>query len=379
MKKMVVLAVAMVMLLASCGVDNYEDDPRVKREREESIQQSKEIEEMLNRGNEELEAAEERVREAQEKKQAINGFLYATCNYEKYNSYASENGLGETLIYIDGTVLEVHDISNDELPALAMIVEQDDGNTWVVSALNYGNNLEDIEGKYIRAFGTYQGFSDKFNLPGMITVDPETQKAEIQIKDENGTFETIWSFKEYAWMSIYTETEEANPYFSYKGSGDDVVTGVMVDTTSCAHIKNSGTRYFSVKGYYGNEKELLVNTTEAYDGEVLLAGGYEYDFEVNAKGEWTIEIYEQPSTTEKSFSGNSDFVTPVFLKTDNVYEITTVGDGYFSVKGWSSDGYDLLVNTTEKDYSGKIMFNTDDPLVFFEIHATREWSIKPVE
>lgn len=377
--KKILLVLLFCLLLTGCGVDNWEDDPRVKREMEESAQRSKEIEEMLSRGSAELEAAEERVREAHEKEQSINGFLYATCNYEKYNSYASENGLDGNLIYIEGTVLEVHDISSDELPVFAMIVEQEDGNKWVASTLNYGNRLEDIEGKYIRAFGTYQGFSDKFSLPGMITADPETQKAEIQIKDENGAFETIWSFKEYVWMSTHTEAEEGNPYFFYEGNGDDVVTGVMVDTTSCAHIKNSGTGYFAVKGYYGNEKELLVNTTKAYDGEVLLAGGFEYDFEVNAKGEWTIEICEQASTTAQSFSGNSDFVTPVFFKTDNVYEVTTVGDGHFAVKGWSLDGYDLLVNTTEKDYSGKIMFNTDKPYAFFQINAEREWSIKPAE
>lgn len=377
MKKIVIFLIC-YLLLTGCGVDNWEDDPRVKREREESAQQSKEIEEMLSRGSAELEAAEERVREAHEKEQAINGFLYATCNYEKYNSYASENGLDGTLVYVDGKVLNQTLIGTEsELPLLAIVIEQEDGNRWCVSIFSK-NKIEEIQDENVRAFGTYQGFSDVMNLPSIGVVDDD-MKAELQAKNESGNYETIWSFNEYVWMSTHTETEEVNPYFSYKGNGDDVVTGVMVDTTSCAHIKNSGTGHFAVKGYYGNERELLVNTTKAYDGEVLLAGGYEYDFEVNAKGEWMIEICEQASTTAKSFSGNSDFVTPVFFKTDNVYEVTTVGDGHFSVKGWSLGGYDLLVNTTEKDYSGKIMFNTDEPLAFFEIDAEREWSIKPAE
>lgn len=175
-------------------------------------------------------------------------------------------------------------------------------------------------------------------------------------------------------QSVETYTE---PYFVYNGVGDDVISGVKTDGLSYAHIVHSGERYFSVKGHYDDTYDLLVSTTNPYDGKTLIYSNKEYTFEVSATGEWTIELYKMGSTDQDTFAGHGDFVTPVFIGSSDVYEIITNGDGYFSVKGWTDSGYELLVSTTDS-YSGKVLLKAKNRAAFFEITGRRDWEIKPV-
>ena len=173
--------------------------------------------------------------------------------------------------------------------------------------------------------------------------------------------------------------QESEPIFSHSGSGDDVVTGMTTDSVSYAHIIHNGDGHFSVKGHHGGDYDLLVNTTDPYDGTTLIYPNEEYTFEVTANGEWTIEVYELGTSSTDAFSGNGDTVTPIFLKTSDVYEITTSGGGHFSVKGWGNYDYELLVNTTDENYSGTVMFDNGEDYAFFEITASRDWEIKPAQ
>lgn len=182
----ILLSAMFCLLLVGCGITQEEHD-KEEKERKEDIQESLNLEE----GEKILEESKEILEETS----AIDGFLYASANYEKYNSYASENGLGDTKIYVEGKVLNTEETITEDMPIINLIVEQKDGNRWCVGVA-YVDDLEDIVGKEIRAFGTYQGFSDKFKVPAMVALDNE-QKAKIQVKNENGSYETIWSFQDY--------------------------------------------------------------------------------------------------------------------------------------------------------------------------------------
>lgn len=117
---------------------------------------------------------------------SIGGFENASINYDKYNSYASENGLGDTLIYIEGSVLNQtkFDNSDSETPTLALVIEQEDSNRWCVSVTS-DSKIKEIEGKKVRIFGTYMGFSDVMNLPGMaIFVDDTEYMGDARIEIE---------------------------------------------------------------------------------------------------------------------------------------------------------------------------------------------------
>lgn len=124
----------------------------------------------------------------------IDGFEVA--EYEKFNSYASENGLGDTLIYIEGKVLNQTKLGDDsEFPELGLVVEQKDGNRWCVSVIS-DSEIEGITDENVKIFGTYLGFSDVMNLPGLaVVVEDENlmDKARIEV-EENGNWVEVWNF-----------------------------------------------------------------------------------------------------------------------------------------------------------------------------------------
>ena len=96
--------------------------------------------------------------------------VYMRAEYDKFNSFASENGLGDTKIYVDGTITEVESISSDDENGLIVgILETKKGDKWLVGF--YRNTTTDfqlIEGlkdNPIRVFGQYLGKSQTKELP----------------------------------------------------------------------------------------------------------------------------------------------------------------------------------------------------------------------
>lgn len=133
----------------------------------------------------------------------IDGFEIA--EYEKFNSYASENGLGDTLVYIEGKVLNQTKLGDDaEFPELVLVVEQKDGNRWCVSVIS-DSEIEGITDNNVKIFGTYLGFSDVMNLPGLAVVVGDENlmdKARIEV-EENGNWVEAWNFyNDYAKAEI---------------------------------------------------------------------------------------------------------------------------------------------------------------------------------
>lgn len=183
MKKIIVIVIC-VLLLAGCGNKIGEKPDDISEEEANQI----------------VEEAEETIREAY----SIDGFEKA--EYEKFNSYASENGIGDTPIYIEGKVINQTELedgksANAQLPQIVCIVEEDGENRWSVSY--YGETL-DIDDKNVRIFGTYIGFSDVFNLPSMavgIEDEDNYDKARIEI-EENGKYTEVWN-----WYDNYIKIE----------------------------------------------------------------------------------------------------------------------------------------------------------------------------
>lgn len=166
--------------------------------------------------------------------------------------------------------------------------------------------------------------------------------------------------------------------YAYSGSGDDVITGVTIEFLSKLRFVSNNDRHKSITSHYTDGKDLLVNTVGPYDGFTLLWPGQEYTLEINANGDWTIEIFNLGSSSTDTFTGYGDFVTPIFTASSDIYEITAEGERHFAILGYSDHGRDLLVNTTD-DYSGKVMFKTKGQVCLFEITGEREWSIQPVD
>lgn len=183
-----------------------------------------------------------------------------------------------------------------------------------------------------------------------------------------------------------TTTEEtlidvaAEKVFSYEGTGDDVIPDIYINDLVYVHYYHDDDGYTSVKAHHDDTYELLVSDTDGYVGDTLLLPfDSNVTFEIVASGDWKLEIYEIGASSTDTFTGVTDYVTPIFICSSSTYKIEYFGEGYFSVKGYYDNlDYDLLVNETDK-YSGKVFFNQKNNYAFFEIKADDVWTISPVK
>lgn len=170
-------------------------------------------------------------------------------------------------------------------------------------------------------------------------------------------------------------------FFSKTGRGDQVVSGLTVTAHSYLHFDYDGDRNFIVHAHYGDGKydqDLLVNKIGEYSGDVYIRPG-DYTLEIQSSGHWSVKAYPLAVTSDSSFYGSGDSVTPLFMPTSTVYNIGGSGDSNFIVYGYYGDGKydrDLLVNTIGT-YSGTVLFKHKNAYSFFEIICDGSWSITP--
>lgn len=170
---------------------------------------------------------------------------------------------------------------------------------------------------------------------------------------------------------------------SYRGTGDSVIDiETPSDEVWVLYVEgNDDERYFAVKGYDANGEytELLVNTTEKYSGVTLDEEQSTTMLEINATGDWYIEVRSYltcdilQSKGEYFGCGDSVFMIDFSSKTADICGNSS--ERYFSVKSYDANlNYlDLLVNTTD-EYSGTVLLR-DEP-VLFVVNSNDEWSIK---
>lgn len=189
-----------------------------------------------------------------------------------------------------------------------------------------------------------------------------------------------------------TEPTLAEPKFEpmqYTGSGDSIVLIDNVGEAAIAYIKgNAAERHFAVTGYDTNRNylDLLVNTTSAYEGIVLL-DAKTAEFEVNATGDWEIEVRSLVSarvvcvTGEVSYADHAGGITG--RGDEVVIVVSTVDAPITNISGNNSERHfaisaygestELLVNTIDA-YSGTVRLPSGE-FVILEITAEGEWAI----
>lgn len=116
------------------------------------------------------------------------------ADYDVYNMPAEDNGLENDTIFIDGVIQEYVAIGGKKDCVYGLIVEQKDGNRWLISCAEKikgefigrrrGSDpeqhvFEGYDGRNVRIYGKYLGFSEKYKLPtinilmygGMVLID----------------------------------------------------------------------------------------------------------------------------------------------------------------------------------------------------------------
>lgn len=97
---------------------------------------------------------------------------YEKAEFEKYNSNASENGLGGTKIYFNGEITKTEILNADGTTSILGYVKDDSNNNWLVQ-LHFvpavsETQYDGIVGKDIVLRGVYSGFSGTKKLPVVV-------------------------------------------------------------------------------------------------------------------------------------------------------------------------------------------------------------------
>jgi hypothetical protein len=167
------------------------------------------------------------------------------------------------------------------------------------------------------------------------------------------------------------------------GTGDSVVDFDNPFETSIVHIiGNASSRFFAVQSYGsdGNSIDLLVNTTDPYDGNRPLDfrnGEHTTRFEISSSDEWKIEVLPITSarilTVPGIVEGKGDEVIFLTGATPDLAKIKGNAEGRFFAVASYGKSSDLLVNTTDP-YNGTVIVSGDT--VVLEIQANGNWSIE---
>lgn len=168
-----------------------------------------------------------------------------------------------------------------------------------------------------------------------------------------------------------------------EGSGDTVVDVDWVFGPAIAVIRgNSGSRHFAVTSLdrSNNTIDLLVNTTEPYDGmrPINFTSQEVARFEVSADGSWSIEIrplaMADALTVPGTFEGSGDHVFLLEGATPDTARVIGNSSGrHFAVHGWiPGELTDLLVNTTDL-YDGTVLLDPDTLII--QVTAVGSWTI----
>ena len=244
MKKLLAIILAVTFVICGCG-------------KNEGSQETKE---------------ESNTNKTSESKEDIDGFFYP--DYEKYNSYASENGLDGDLIYVEGKVISQILLGEGENKQLAINIEQEDKNRWFVS-VPIKNTIDEIENETIRVFGTYLGFSDVTNSPALMPVAIDEEKMKLGrielLKD--GEYSTIWGFED-----IYNDNLMVSD--SYDESTENKKEKILIDLQNALGEKVGNEAYDILVNQIGFTNLEYVENTEGTGSYIMSSS--ECDFILNA-------------------------------------------------------------------------------------------------
>jgi hypothetical protein len=148
---------------------------------------------------------------------------------------------------------------------------------------------------------------------------------------------------------------------------------------------HNGERNFQVRAIptAGGREILLFNAIGAYQGTVPLLESGEYLFEINADGDWTLQIEAVPANPQPqmSLSGTGDFVSDLFTpdRTGAVpYRFTHDGQSNFQVTlHCEMQRADLLQNEIGPVDNEAIVSFPDSGLCLWDITADGNWTVQP--
>ena len=140
------------------------------------------------------------------------------------------------------------------------------GNHFAIKAYDQKSNYLEL---LVNTTDSYKG----------ITMDPSLETTMLEINASGS-----WKIELLPLSSL----DMITPGQPYSGRGDTVL--LLNSGGSIARIKgNSSENHFAVRSYSSTRTDLLVNTTDRYEGNVMLRSD-PFILEIKAVGDWSIDI-----------------------------------------------------------------------------------------
>ena len=94
---------------------------------------------------------------------------YEQADFDRYNSHASENGLGGTYIWVEGSFSEINTIESEGLHIMHATFTDTEDNKWLllldIEEMTSRYSFEKLFNHTILITGQYDGFSDVYSMP----------------------------------------------------------------------------------------------------------------------------------------------------------------------------------------------------------------------
>jgi hypothetical protein len=181
---------------------------------------------------------------------------------------------------------------------------------------------------------------------------------------------------------------QAPPPFALQrlaGSGQQATPRVRLESGLYQFaIRHAASGHFSVwlLDNTGEKVELLVNTSEPFDGSkaVRVPMAAEYLFDVSAEGPWEISFASPPlADHQTSFTAPGQAATPAFQLEPGlrVFRLSHAGSGHFSAWLLDSAGekVELLANTSGSPFGGSKAVQVRGGWYVLDVSADRSWTI----
>lgn len=243
----------------------------------------------------------------------IDGYKYG--DFDIYNSYAEDNGLSGTKIYVKGTVDDVYNRSG----FMCFNVTSEDNGSWLASFSPGGDtdkpkNL--TKGTSVLFFGEYAGFSDVTNTPAILL-----------------DYITVYGEK-------YTSYDFRKDKANTSTSESKVITETTTDTQNNKTIIDEN----GVKVIYKGKEETEYGT----DIKLYIENNSDYDYEIQLRNvsinDYMFEPIFSSLVNSKKKLNDSFTVTTEFIKENQISSIEKI-DLSIKAFNWGDRSHDFVSKT----------------------------------
>lgn len=202
------------------------------------------------------------------------------------------------------------------------------------------SKIKEIEDKNVRIFGTYMGFSDVMNLPGIgvVVLDMENMdKARIEI-EENGKWVEVWNFyTDYAKEEIGKLESSSNSSLETE-NGEDESKDEPQQTESTQEVESENTPTTGQRNALDKAKSYLKHSNFSYQRliEQLEYEKFSTEEAIYAVDNCGADWNEQAIRKAKSYLEHSSFSYSGLIK-QLEYEKFTTEQATYAVDNCGAD------------------------------------------